>query len=249
MMIKLHVFGPHFGLPDASPFCVKGLLLLKMAKVPFEVAPVKFGKAPKGKGPYLEDGPLLLGDSHFIMRHLENNYGADFSGGYGAADLAKGWAASRMMEERFYFLMGYERWMDDENFWKGPYQFFKDAPAPIRPLIARVIRKKVGKMHHLQGTGRHTDNERFDLGCGDLKAIETLLGNNRYFLGGRISAADASVFPAMLSSLTPELKSRLGDYVRTRPILMDYIARILSEYFPDYASVAFPTGSPNIKGS
>ena len=30
-MITLYTFGPKFGLPDPSPFCMKALVLLKMA--------------------------------------------------------------------------------------------------------------------------------------------------------------------------------------------------------------------------
>ncbi|MDR6871877.1 hypothetical protein J2Y55_002890 [Bosea sp. BE125] len=35
-MITLHSFGPGFGLPDPSPFCIKAEILLRMAGLPFE---------------------------------------------------------------------------------------------------------------------------------------------------------------------------------------------------------------------
>jgi hypothetical protein len=38
-MITLYTFGPFFGQPDASPFVMKGMLLLKMAGLEFEARP------------------------------------------------------------------------------------------------------------------------------------------------------------------------------------------------------------------
>jgi glutathione S-transferase len=233
-MLQLHTFGPHFNMPDGSPFCIKALMLMKMSGLPFETKQMSFKQAPKGKAPYLIDGGKVVADSHFIMKHLETKHGIDFSGGYSAEKLAMGWAAARMMEEHMYFLNGYERWMVDENFWKGPIQFFKEVPAPIRPLIARMVRKKAGNTHKAQGLGRHSDDERFELAKGNLIAVEAMLGKNKYFLGDTVSEADASVFPFIWTASTPYFKSRIADYVRTRPVLEDYLKRMKTEFFPEY---------------
>ncbi len=53
-MIKLYQFDPAFGLPNASPFCMKLETYLRMAQLPFEIEPATlqaFNKAPKGKMP------------------------------------------------------------------------------------------------------------------------------------------------------------------------------------------------------
>jgi glutathione S-transferase len=233
-MLTLNVFGPYFGLPDGSPFCIKGLTLMKMSGLPYEATRMDFKKAPKGKAPYLQDGEKLIGDSHFIMRHLETKHGVDFSGGYSAADLAKGWAVARMMEEHFYFLSMNIRWMRDENFYKGPYQFFASAPAPIRPLIARMVRGKVRKTHQLQGLGRHTAEERLELAKGDLGAIEAMLGHNRFLLGDKVCGADASAFAFIWAGGCRYFTSEVGDYIRTRPVLMAYVERMRDHYFPGF---------------
>ncbi len=34
-MITLHTFGPFLGAPDASPFVIKAMLLLKLAGLPY----------------------------------------------------------------------------------------------------------------------------------------------------------------------------------------------------------------------
>ncbi len=233
-MLKLFIFGPYFGLPDASPFCLKALTLLKMSGVPFETEKMNFKKAPKGKAPYLQDGGQLIADSHFIMRHLETAHGVDFSGGYDPATLARGWAVARMLEEHFYFLSMHYRWLHDGNFNKGSYQFFADAPSLIRPLIAKIVRGKVRKTQSLQGLGRHSDAERLELAKGDINAIEALLEQNPYILGQNISAADATVFGFLWSTSIAYFQSPVGDHIRSRPVLLDYLQRLRDQFFPGF---------------
>ena len=235
-MLKLHVFGPYFGLPDGSPFCIKALILMKMSGLAYEVERMDFKKAPKGKAPYLTDGDKVIADSHFLMRHLEATHGINFSGGYSTGDLAKGWAIARMLEEHFYFLSMGVRWLNDENFWKGPYQFFAGAPAPIRPLIARIVRGKVRRTQHMQGLGRHTSDERLELAKGDIDAVESILGDQTYILGPNVSGADASVCGFLWAASTPYFESPIGDYIRTRPALVGYIKRMSDQFFPDLKS-------------
>jgi hypothetical protein len=50
-MITLYTFGPYFGLPDASPFVIKAMLLLKFAGLDYREDRGGFRKAPKGKLP------------------------------------------------------------------------------------------------------------------------------------------------------------------------------------------------------
>jgi hypothetical protein len=50
-MITLYAFGPHFSLPDPSPFVTKAEVLLKMAKLPYEINLKGFRKAPKASCP------------------------------------------------------------------------------------------------------------------------------------------------------------------------------------------------------
>lgn len=233
-MITLYGGGANFGLPDASPFVIKAELLLKLAAVPYTRGKMSFSKAPKGKIPYIEDNGLVLGDSHFIQRHLEDKHGADFDGGYGERERAIGWAASRMMEEHFYFLNVRQRWMDDVNFNAGPRVFFNEAPAIIRPLVVSAIRKKVAKMLKAQGLGRHSDEEVAELAITDVAAVAAIVGPNKYLLGDRVSAADAGVFPFLWSGASQVFRGAVGEAVRNNAQAYGYVRRMVSEFFPDY---------------
>ena len=233
-MLTLHVYGPYFGLPDGSPFCIKALALMKMSGLEHRVEKMSFEQAPKGKAPYLNDNGTIIADSHFIQRHLETKYGVDFSGGYGPAELATGWALSRMVEEHLYFLTLHLRWLDDENFKKGPAQFFSGIPAPFRPFISGIIRKKQRKTLHLQGLGRHTEEERVALAVGDLQAVEETLASNPYILGKTVSGADASVHGFLWAASAPMFKSGIKDHLRSRPVLVNYIKNMRQRYFPEF---------------
>jgi glutathione S-transferase len=232
-MITLYTSGPMFGLPHPSPFVIKGDVLLKMSGVEYKQEPMSFSGAPKGKVPYIKDGDLLLGDSYFIRRHLETKHKVDFTGGYNAGKLAHAWAFERMLEEHLYFLSVYERWLIDENFEKGPRQFFNMAPAPIRPIVRVIIRRKVKKMLTAQGLGRHSAVERLELGKGDVDAVSTQLGDNAYLMGNTICGADASVFGCLLSASSPYFKTELGAYIRSQPNIMAYVKRMSSKYYPE----------------
>ena len=61
-MITLYIFGPNMGLPDASPFCIKAEVLLKMSGLPYRLDLKGFGKAPKGKLPYIDDEGTIIAD-------------------------------------------------------------------------------------------------------------------------------------------------------------------------------------------
>ena len=236
-MITLFGGGAHFGQPDGSPFVIKAELLFKLAGISFSRKKMSFRQAPKGKIPYIEDEGAILGDSHFIMRHLEQKYGADFSGGYSERDSAIGWAASRMMEEHFYFLNVRQRWMDDDNFNAGPRVFFDEAPAIIRPIVISVIRGKVGKMLQGQGLGRHSDEEVAALAKRDVEAISAIIGGSKYLLGNRVSVADAGVFPFLWSGSSKVFRGSVGEAVRGNETAYGYVKRMIQEFFPEYADV------------
>jgi glutathione S-transferase len=124
-MITLYTFGPYFGLLDGSPFVTKAMLLLKFAGLEFSEDRGGYGKAPKGKLPYINDGGLIVADSTFIRFHIEKKYGFDFDAGLTPEQKAAAWAIEKMCEDHLYLALMATRWLDDVNFVKGPAQFFK----------------------------------------------------------------------------------------------------------------------------
>lgn len=242
-MITLYAFGPAFGLPDPSPFVTKAMMLLKLADLPFQTNTKGFLRAPKGKLPYIDDDGTIVADSTFIRWHIEKKYSIDFDRGLSAAERGIAWAFEKLAEDNLYWAIVRERWLDDHNFEKGIAQFFRAAPAPLRPLIKGVVRNKVRRDLKGQGIGRHAPPEIAALAIRGIDSIAAFLGEKRYFMGAQPTAADASVFPLVLGILCPRFDSPVRRAAEARPNLVTYANRMLREYFPDFADRALAPGA------
>src|SRR4051812_9804268 len=104
-MITLYTFGPAFGLPDPSPFVMKAKMLLKLADLPYRTDSRGFGKAPKGKLPYIDDNGTVVPDSTFIRWHIEEKYGIDFDRGLSPAERGVAWSVEKLLEDNLYWSM------------------------------------------------------------------------------------------------------------------------------------------------
>ncbi len=230
-MITLHIFGPNLGLPDASPFCMKADVLLKMAGLAYEVDTKGFGKAPKGKQPYLVDDGRVVADSTFIRDHIERKYAFDFDEGLSVEQRGFAWATEKMCEDHLYWAIVHDRWMDDGNFAKGPAHF--DAvPAPLRPLVQKIVRRGLRKALRSQGFGRHSGPERDELARRDIDALAAQLGDKSYLFGERPVGADATVFGFLASALCPILATAMRKAAENHPSLVAYRDRMMNRYYP-----------------
>ncbi len=237
-MITLYGSGPNFGLPDASPFVTKAELLLSMSGLPFKKAMMSFSKSPKGKIPYIDDDGMILGDSTFIRWHLEAKYGINFDGSLTAEQRAVGWAFEKMAEDSVYWVSVQSRWMDDANFARGPAIFFASVPAPVRPLMMRLVRRKVRKSLHAQGIGRHTAAEASRIGDQSITAIADYLGSKPFFMGNEPSGVDATMFAFVASALCPLFDSDLQRQAARHDNLKRYVGRVAARYYPDWTEIA-----------
>jgi glutathione S-transferase len=234
-MITLHTFGPAFGLPDPSPFVTKAEMLLKLAGLKYETSTRGFRGAPKGKLPYIRDGDTVVADSTLIRLYLEQKHGIDFDRGLSARERGIGWAAEKMLEDHVYWVMIYWRWLKEPNFSRGPKHFFKRAPAIIRPLVERMVLKRVRANLHGHGIGRHTEAETTAMIARGIESLAQILGDNRYFLGATPSGSDATVFAFVAGALTSHFESPLRDKMQAMENLVAYRDRMMREYFPEFA--------------
>lgn len=239
-MLTLYTFGPAFGLPDASPFVVKAEMLLKLAGLPYQTDRSGFRRAPKGKLPYIDDNGEIVADSTLIRLHIEHKYGFDFDAGLTPEQRGAAWMFEKALEDHFYWHVVQARWCDDENFAKGPASFFKAIPWPVRALAQGLIRRKVRRTLHGQGTGRYTPNERAQLLKRGAQAAAQLLGDKPYFFGNAPCGADATAFGFIASAMSPQFRMTLRDEIEAHPNLRAYVTRMRHEFFPDAASGSRP---------
>jgi len=230
-MIRLYQFGPAWDLPDPSPFCLKVVTYLQLAKLAFE--PVlglsNLRGAPKGKLPYIEDDGELIADSGFIIPYLQKKYGSLVNEPTNARDHGALWAITRMLDEDLYFSLLYVRWLDEDNWNNYTFpQFFSKMPLPIRAIVPALIRRGVKKSLHRQGRGRHSPGEIMDIGQRTLEAVRDYLGSNPFIGGEAVSVADATVYAFLAEAAKPPHASTMKKFVESESTLMNYIARVES---------------------
>ncbi len=231
-MITLYTFGPKFGLPDPSPFCMKAIVLLKMAGLEFKTAEADLQKAPKRKAPYMDDDGTIVPDSTFIRLHLEKTRGIDFDEGLSDTDHAISWAFEKLCEDNLYWAVVEARWMNDRNFNAGPVQFFEAVPGIMRPLLVPMVRRQVRRDLKGQGTGRHSEAEIAELATRGISGLSAFLGDKPYLMGPAPCAADASVFATVANLLCEVFESPLLDATKKHANLVAYRDRLMTQYFP-----------------
>jgi glutathione S-transferase len=235
-MITLYTFGPAFGLPDPSPFVMKAEVLLQMAGLPYRTDTTGFSKAPKGKLPYIKDGDEIVADSNFIRLHIEKTYGVDFDKGLSPAQRGIACAFERLCEDHLYWVGLHARWIVGGNFDKGPRRFFDDVPAPFRPIVVAMVKRKVRRNLWGHGMGRHTVAEMEELAARDVRAIADFLADKPYMMGEAPSGADATVFPFVVHALCPLFETGILTCTELQPNLVAYRDRLMQQYFPARAS-------------
>jgi glutathione S-transferase len=237
-MITLYTFGPAFGLPDPSPFVMKAEVLLKMAGLTYATDTKGLRRAPKGKLPYIDDDGERIADSTFIRRHIERKYGIDFDRGLSREERATAWAFEKLAEDHLYWAIVAERWVDDANFAKGPQIFFRKIPAPLRPIVIAMIRRRVRNALHGQGLGRHSKAEIGELTARSIEAFADFLGVKPFFFGREPTGVDATVFAFMAGALCPIFTSAARAAAERHDNLRAYVGRMTARYYPERSEMA-----------
>jgi len=234
-MITLYGFGAGFGLPEISPFVTKTEVQLNMASVAYRKERAMPPASPKGQLPYIEDDGERIADSTFIRAHIERKYGFDFDAGLDRAVRAQAWAFERMIEHHVYWALIGARWVDPENFAKGPSHFFDGAPEDRREKLREDAQFRVAENYLLSGLGRHAPDEDVDLAVRSLFALSVQLGDRTYLMGEEPCGTDATAFGALAGILTPFFDSTLRERVEKFDNLTAYVDRMMAQYYPEFA--------------
>ena len=233
-MITLYTFGPMFGLPDPSPFCMKADVQLKMSGLPYKLDHSGFMKAPKGKQPYIDDNGRKIADSTFIRWHLEDKHKIDFDPGLTAEQKATAWAFEKLCEDQLYWGMVRDRWVNHGNFDKGPVTFFESVPALIRPLVKAKARRDVGNALKGQGLGRHSVEETERIVIHGVEALADFLGSKPFLMGANPCGADAATFSWVAGFLCPHFDGPIHRAGMARTNLVAYRDRGMAKWYPDF---------------
>ena len=196
-----------------SPFVTKLEARLRFANVRYDLGAGSPKSAPRGKIPYitLEDG-TQFGDSTFIIKSLvASGQLPDLNEELRPAQRAQDLATRALLEDRWYFYHGREKWCDN-------YETMRDGvlapiPWPIRYFIGILAHKAIVRTLYGQGTLRFDEEELTTLRDEVWKSINAMLDLARssrpgksdepfWVLGGPgPTEADATMFGFVVGAL------------------------------------------------
>jgi glutathione S-transferase len=235
-VITVHKFLPAWGLPDLSPFCIKVETYLRMTGQPYQTKLGTMKQAPKGKIPYIAHEGRLLGDSTAIVDYFEARTKMPLDQGLSPRELGTARAFQSMLEEHFYFLQIWRRWVDTAG-WAvvqpeiARFLAASGVPRFMTGVVSNLIRRQVIKGSYSQGTGRHTPQEIDAIGIKLLAAVADWLGDQPCMLGAAPRTLDATVYAFLTTLLGAPLEGAILDYARSRTNLVAYQARMQGRYW------------------
>ncbi|NUR23690.1 glutathione S-transferase family protein [Frateuria sp.] len=232
--LTLYTTRAGFGLPDTSPFVLKTEVQLQMAGLAYERVAAIPPQAPKGKLPYIDDHGIVVTDSTFIRAHIERSRGIDLDAGLDALQRAQAWAIERLLEDHLYFAVVWFRWLEPQNFAKGPAHFADAAPDDQREQLRRDLQARKQAELHAQGLGRHSPAQIAELGQRSIDALALLLGDKPWLMGDAPAGVDATAFGMLAGVLTPFFDTPLRRAAERHANLADYVARMMRRYYPEH---------------
>lgn len=232
-MITLYQFPPAFGLPNASPFCLKAELYLRMAGLPYRNRyTLELHKTPKGKLPWIDDDGVQVADSGLIIDYLKAKYGDSLDGDLNPLQRSRALAIARLVEEHLYWAVLHCRWIEPEGWELTRPAFFGGLPWPLSAIVPIVARRGLRAELHGHGMGRHTPAQIHALGIADVDALAALLGDQEYFLGERASSVDAIATGFLTNILMVPLETPIKAAAARHANLVAYCQRMAGQYFP-----------------
>lgn len=233
-MLTLIQYQPAYGLPNASPFCMKVETWLRMAGVDYRTEILHDPrKTPKGKLPCVAFEGETLADSSFIISALNKRFGINLNQHLSDVERATALAWQALFEEHFYWILLYSRWLDG-RFWPMTRQvFFGHLPLFIKPVLPALIQASVRKQVTAQGIGRHSQAEIYQLGNQDIRAVSDFLADKDFFMGAEPSEIDAVAYAFIANVLIPPMDSPLREIAHSLDNLQAYCQRMQVRFFPD----------------
>lgn len=234
-MITFFQFYRAWGLPNASPFCMKVETYLRMAKIPYEVKFVNNPqKSPKRKLPYIKMEGLFYPDSELIVYELKKHFGDVLDEGMTKEQKAIAQLVEVAFAERLYWVEVYMRWQEEAgwNFLKET--MFGKLPAISKLIIPQMVRKNMLKELNYQGMGRHNLHEVLQLGMQSLDSLAVILGDNKYFMGDKPTSIDATAFAFLANVICTPMQDPLKQYAMQFTKFIDYCNLMWDEYYADF---------------
>lgn len=237
-MTTLFGWGPMFGCHSPSPFVLKTDVQMQMMGTSFERRIADLDSVSKRKAPYVEDDGQIIEDSTFIRLHFEKKLGIDLDEGLDDEQRATAWAFERMLESELTPIVAHERWLEGDNFDRGPAMFFLGVPEMARAQVMEGAVEGLRAGYIASGIGRHSRDERMLLARRAIDATAALLGDKAFMLASHPTALDAAAYGVIASCTAPIFETELKAMVAGHANLVAYLRRMEERFF---ATNAWPS--------
>ena len=237
-MITLHQFPSFFGVPNASPPCMKVETYLRLAKLDYETKDIVGDLkkiTPRGQAPFITDKGKDIADSQLIINYLKTTYGDPLGEGLSDEDRAQHAAIRHLAEDHLYFIMLAQRWTVPANMDILKESFFAPVPKMMRSLIFNMAQKSQVKRLEGQGMGKFSHEERLSMGKESIDNLSLLLKEQSYFGGDKAREIDCVIFSYLANGLIEDFDSPFKDYIKSHINLTAYNQRMMQEVFPELA--------------
>ncbi len=235
-MIKVHKFGPAFGLPDLSPFVLKVETYLRLTDQKYDTVLGDLRKAPRGQLPLIEIDGKIVPDSTRIVESLESSRAEKLDAHLDASERAIALAFKSMLEEHLYFGLVFMRWATDDG-WSALEPSLRDMlkgmgiPSLMHGIVTATVRKKTVERARKQGIGRAPRAEVVQECNEILDALAERLGSKAFFCGDRPTTYDATVYAFTRSALLPAFDNEVRRHAAGKKNLVDYAGRLEAKYW------------------
>lgn len=233
-MITLYQFPGVWGLPNASPFCMKLETYLRMVELPFELKFVRDPrKAPKGKFPFIKIDGKTIADTEIIINYLKAKFGDVLDKNLSKEQKALSVILDNTFTERLYWIILYTRWQHEPNWGTVKNAFFDKLPVFAKLFVPTLIRRSVIKALHSQGTGRHSYDEILEMAYKTLDAIAALLAEKKYFHGNEPSSIDAVAFGFLANIVWQPHEDALKTQLHKHKNVLSFCDRMWNNFYPE----------------
>ena len=132
--------------------------------------------------PFIEDAGVRIADTSLIVDHLVKTRGVDPDARLDASQRAIALLVQRTLEEHYAFVLAYTHILRDEG-WQYTHTRFDSVPVIVRPLVGRMVRRRVEKMLWKQGVLRHSHKDIIESALCDWRAVLTVISDGPFFFG------------------------------------------------------------------
>lgn len=217
------------GWESFSPFVLEVSRGLRLAKLPFHRQAVNMMKIkqvnPLRQLPVIALGEEKVADSTRILQRLEVMAPGSMTGGLDARGVAEAWLWEEFADTSLYPYVLATRWVDDRG-WPIPREhFFGSMPAPIRAIVAPMVRRAVVRKTIERDFVRGGLDACYERMRRVLDALDARAPEGGFWLGPKASVADLGLF-AHLHSLRLPLTPWQAEEVGRRQRLARYLDRV-----------------------